>query len=78
PALIGILILTGFGLTDAFAGDAEITLKAKGQPFQALDERVDALEQGNIPDSFFDVFYEIDVSPTQCPNEDEIPRLNGD
>lgn len=78
PALIGILILAGFGFTDAFAADAEITLKAKGQPFQALDDRVAALEQGNIPDSFFDVFYEIDVSSEQCPNEDEIPRLNGD
>lgn len=42
PVLASILILGGFGLNDAFAGDAEITLK--GQPFKELREEIGTIQ----------------------------------
>ena len=76
--LVGILILGGFGLTDAFAGDAEITLKAQGQPFKELVEEIDNVETSNFNiDSFFDVFYEFILNPDRCESS-FLPRVNED
>jgi hypothetical protein len=71
PVLASILIFGGFGFTDAFAGDAEITLKAQGQPFKELREEIDNIETSNFNiDSFFDVFFDVttDSAGTETRN----------
>jgi len=52
-ATAAILLASPLAIDDAFAAKGD----PNGQPFQELDERVTALEQSNIPDSFFDIFF---------------------
>jgi len=77
---IALAFVAGTMVTGTMANAAS---NAQGQPFQALQEQVEDLQSQidtsdfNV-DSFFDVFFEIDVSSQQCPNPNEIPKINPD
>ena len=75
-AFVAGTIATG---TVAFAAS-----NTQGQPFEQIRDKVDKLENDIKDldddvlsvDSFFDISYRIDFSPDNCPEPDEIPKLN--
>ena len=64
-AFVAGTIVTGTAV-DAAQGDNQ------GKPFQELAQNFFSV------DSFFDVFYEVNLDSSQCPNPDEIPKLSSD
>ena len=64
-AFVAGTIVTGTAV-DAAQGDSQ------GKPFQELAQNLFSV------DSFFDVFYEINLNSEQCPNPGEIPKLSSD